>query len=63
MTLFLRLPRDEWYLLVTSELANRHAWNPLFVVSFAGFLPKAKPPINVVGDVGGKIAIIVVRFE
>ncbi|XP_029214371.1 phosphoribosyl pyrophosphate synthase-associated protein 2-like isoform X1 [Acropora muricata] len=24
-----------------------------------GFLPKAKPPINVVGDVGGKIAIIV----
>ena len=27
---------------------------------FSGFLPKAKPPINVVGDVGGKIAIIVV---
>lgn len=28
-------------------------------MSLPGFLPKAKPPINVVGDVGGKIAIIV----
>ena len=25
-------------------------------------LPKEKPPINIVGDVGGRIAIMVVRF-
>ena len=37
--------------------------NFFILVSFTGFLPKAKPPINVVGDVGGKIAIIVVRFD
>ena len=30
---------------------------------FEGFLPKAKPPINVVGDVGGKIAIIIVSVK
>ena len=27
---------------------------------FTGLLPKEKPPMNVVGDVGGKIAIIIV---
>lgn len=32
----------------------------MYFFSFEGFLPKAKPPINVVGDVGGKIAIIIV---
>lgn len=26
----------------------------------SGLLPKEKPPLNVVGDVGGRIAIIVV---
>jgi len=33
------------------------------IFSLEGFLPKAKPPINVVGDVGGKIAIIIVSVK
>lgn len=32
------------------------------ILLLLGLLPKEKPPMNVVGDVGGKIAIIVVRF-
>ena len=31
-----------------------------FFFLFSGLLPKEKPPLNVVGDVGGRIAIIVV---
>ena len=31
--------------------------------SFPGLLPKEKPPLNVVGDVGGRIAIIVVSLR
>ena len=37
-------------------------YNSFEFTPFAGFLPKAKPPINVVGDVAGKIAIIIVSF-
>jgi hypothetical protein len=29
-------------------------------ISFSAILAKEKPPLNVVGDVGGRIAIIVV---
>ena len=38
-------------------------YNSFEFTPFAGFLPKAKPPINVVGDVAGKIAIIIVSFN
>lgn len=33
----------------------------LFLFLFPVLIPKEKPPITVVGDVGGRIAIIVVR--
>lgn len=32
-----------------------------FMFVFAVLIPKEKPPITVVGDVGGRIAIIVVQ--
>ena len=43
-----------------SEVLSRVKFSYPCTLLFAGLLPKEKPPLNVVGDVGGRIAIIVV---